>query len=101
MKVKLLKKIRKRFKYKYLGKDQFGYANDRREYWEVLDSQGTEIQKMEHISHFNIGNLVTIDCPTIAEQLAMDIMGLIYVYEHRQHHFKRKNRSFRKKHFNE
>lgn len=66
MKVKLLKKIRKRFKCKYLGKDQFAYANDRRTYWEVIDSNGTEVQKMEHVSHLCWGDMVRIHSPTIA-----------------------------------
>ncbi len=98
MKTKLLKKIRKRFKFKFIGmniKDPFP-----RRYWEVMDSeQGTEIEKMEHVSHFRIGNMVMIDNPTIAEQLTMEIKGIMYVYEHRCYRARMKNKSFRKKHF--
>lgn len=99
MKVKLLKKIRKRFKWKYLGFDM-----DKpfpRQLWEVKDSKGTEIENLEHVSHMGYGDMIRIHSPTIAEQLVMDLMGIMFVYNHRQHRAKMKNKSFKKKYFNE
>lgn len=97
MKTALLKKVRKRFKFKYLG---FNLNKPfPKQIWEVIDLNGTEIEEMEHISHFRIGNIIMIDNPTIAEQLVMEIKGVMYVYEHRCYRAKMKNKSFKKKHF--
>lgn len=96
MKVKLLKKIRKRFKFSYYGIKDFPF----RLYWQVLDSKKTEPELKEHVSHYCFGDMIRIDSPTIAEQLAMDVMGIMYVYNHRQHRFKMRNIRFRRRHFN-
>lgn len=65
-----------------------------------MDFLGTEPELKEHISHFCIGDMVRIHCPTIAEQLAIDVMGIMYVYRHREHRAKMKNKRFKNKHFN-
>lgn len=96
MKPKLLKKIRQRFKWHYHGSIQYPF----RLYWKVMDCRGTETELKEHISHFCIGDMVRIHCPTIAEQLAIDVMGIMYVYRHREHRAKMKNKRFKNKYFN-
>lgn len=100
MKVKLLKKIRKRFKWKYLG-DIEEVKRLPRKYWEILDSEGIGVEKLEHVSHIRFVNFVSISEATIAEQLVMRMKGLMYVFNHREHRAKMKNKSFKKKHFNE
>lgn len=96
MKVRLLKKIRKRFKWSYHGAIELPF----RLYWNVLDSKGTEPELMEHVSRLCSGDMIRIHSLTIAEQLAMDVMGIMFVYRHRQHRYKMKNKSFKMKHFN-
>jgi len=96
MKIKLLKKIRKRFKWSYHGAIEFPF----RLYWSVLDSKGTEPQLMEHESHLCYGDMIRIHSPSIAEQLAIDVMGIMFVHKHREHRYKMENIRFKNKHFN-
>lgn len=99
MKVKLLKKLRRRFKWKYLGEIERVIRMPFRKYWEIIDSQATEIRRMEDVSRYCFGDMIRIDSPTIAERLSMELKGIMFVYHHREYRAKMKNKSFKKKHF--
>lgn len=96
MKVKLLRKIRQRYKIIYLGNCGSHMFN----FYEVIDSKGTSIKKYSDKSLIQISNgFHTVNCPSFAEMLSIEIMGVMFVHKHRLRVDKRKNRSLIKKHF--